>query len=225
MATWTSRKSPSGSLKQEPKPTSLSCGVPACRHRSLLHLSRCPSQVQCFRGSGHNISPLVPYASVAPPNEFELGITVEFEEARGVPPRKSAPLDNPAGGRVHDNLVTPSPTPEPLVLAYETICSRNPLRIQPLSLLPSSKDAVDLFVYRIERELGSLAAALGGLDAIVFTAGNGEHAAKIRKPVPAPAWPEEPHVQGRIDGHSGGALRNAKASRAALSRSRIKPNP
>ena len=113
-----------------------------------------------------------------------MGITVEFEEARGVPPRKSAPLDNPAGGRVHDNLVTPSPTPEPLVLAYETICSRNPLRIQPLSLLPSSKDAVDLFVYRIERELGSLAAALGGLDAIVFTAGNGEHAAKIRKPVP-----------------------------------------
>jgi hypothetical protein len=32
---------------------------------------------------------------------------------------------------------------------------------------------------------------------------------------------KKPHVQGRIDGHSGGALRNAKASRAALSRSRI----
>jgi len=45
---------------------------------------------------------------------------------------------------------------------------------------PSAKQAVDLFVYRIGRELGSLAAALGGLDALVFTGGIGEHAAQIR---------------------------------------------
>jgi acetate kinase len=41
-------------------------------------------------------------------------------------------------------------------------------------------DAVDLFVYRITREMGSLAAALGGLDVLVFTAGIGEHAAPVR---------------------------------------------
>jgi acetate kinase len=35
-------------------------------------------------------------------------------------------------------------------------------------------------VYRIGRELGSLVAALGGLDAVVFTAGIGEHADAIR---------------------------------------------
>ncbi len=46
-----------------------------------------------------------------------------------------------------------------------------------------AKLAIDLFVYRIGRELGSLAAALGGLDAIVFTAGIGEHAAPIREGV------------------------------------------
>jgi acetate kinase len=40
--------------------------------------------------------------------------------------------------------------------------------------------AIDLFVYRAARELGSLAAALGGIDAIVFTAGIGENAAPIR---------------------------------------------
>jgi acetate kinase len=45
---------------------------------------------------------------------------------------------------------------------------------------PGAKLAVELFVYRIGRELGSLAAALGGLDAIVFTAGIGERAAPIR---------------------------------------------
>jgi acetate kinase len=45
---------------------------------------------------------------------------------------------------------------------------------------PRAKQAVDLFVYRIGRELGSLAAALGGLDALVFTGGIGENAAEIR---------------------------------------------
>lgn len=41
-------------------------------------------------------------------------------------------------------------------------------------------EAIELFVYRIARELGSLAAALGGLDALVFTGGIGEHAPSIR---------------------------------------------
>jgi acetate kinase len=45
---------------------------------------------------------------------------------------------------------------------------------------PEAAEAVDLFVYRIGRELGSLAAALGGLDALVFTAGIGEHAPEVR---------------------------------------------
>ena len=48
---------------------------------------------------------------------------------------------------------------------------------------PRAKLAVDLFVYRIGRELGSLAAAMGGLDALVFTAGIGEHAVPVRERV------------------------------------------
>ena len=48
---------------------------------------------------------------------------------------------------------------------------------------PRSKLAVDLFTYRIGRELGSLAAALGGLDALVFTGGIGERAVAIRERV------------------------------------------
>ncbi len=50
-------------------------------------------------------------------------------------------------------------------------------------------EAVDLFVYRIACEIGALAAALGGLDALVFTAGIGEHAPAIRARVSrACAW-------------------------------------
>jgi acetate kinase len=45
---------------------------------------------------------------------------------------------------------------------------------------PRAAEAIDLFVYRIGRELGSLTAALGGLDALVFTGGIGEHGAAIR---------------------------------------------
>ncbi|HMK34616.1 MAG TPA: acetate/propionate family kinase [Desulfomonilaceae bacterium] len=46
-----------------------------------------------------------------------------------------------------------------------------------------AKLAVDFFLYRIRRELGSLTAALGGLDAIVFTAGIGENSPIIRSRV------------------------------------------
>jgi acetate kinase len=46
---------------------------------------------------------------------------------------------------------------------------------------PRAKIAIDLYCYRIRRELGSLAAALGGLDAIVFTGGIGENSAAIRE--------------------------------------------
>jgi len=48
---------------------------------------------------------------------------------------------------------------------------------------PHAKEAIDLYVYRIGRELGSLVAALGGLDAIVFTAGIGENSAVLRERV------------------------------------------
>jgi acetate kinase len=48
---------------------------------------------------------------------------------------------------------------------------------------PAARFAVDLFVYRIGRELGSMAAALGGLDALVFTGGIGEHAIPVRERV------------------------------------------
>ena len=54
---------------------------------------------------------------------------------------------------------------------------------------PRARLAIELFTYRIGRELGSLAAATQGLDALVFTAGIGEHAAANRERVcRAAAW-------------------------------------
>ena len=48
---------------------------------------------------------------------------------------------------------------------------------------PEAKEAIDLYCFRIVREIGSLAAAIGGIDALVFTGGIGEHAAEIRRRV------------------------------------------
>lgn len=48
---------------------------------------------------------------------------------------------------------------------------------------PHAKEAIELFVYRIVKEIGALASSLGGLDALVFSAGIGEHAAPIRAAV------------------------------------------
>lgn len=54
---------------------------------------------------------------------------------------------------------------------------------------PHAAEAVDLFVYRAGREIGSLAAALGGLDTLVFTAGIGENSPLIREKIcEAAAW-------------------------------------
>ena len=55
------------------------------------------------------------------------------------------------------------------------------------TLLASSdvraQEAIDLFVFRIVREIGALTSSLGGLDGLVFSAGIGEHAAPIRAAV------------------------------------------
>ena len=49
--------------------------------------------------------------------------------------------------------------------------------------------AVDYFVYRAAKEIGALTAALGGLDALVFTAGIGENSPEIRKRIcESSAW-------------------------------------
>jgi len=54
---------------------------------------------------------------------------------------------------------------------------------------PRAQLAVDYFVQRTAREIGGLAAMLGGLDGLVFTAGIGEHAAEVRaRIVEASAW-------------------------------------
>jgi acetate kinase len=54
---------------------------------------------------------------------------------------------------------------------------------------PMARLAVDYFVYRAAKEIGALAAVLGGFDGLVFTAGIGENSAEIRKRIcEASAW-------------------------------------
>jgi acetate kinase len=54
---------------------------------------------------------------------------------------------------------------------------------------PSARLAVDYFVYRAAREIGALAAVLGGIDGLVFTAGIGENSAEVRSRIcEASAW-------------------------------------
>jgi len=48
---------------------------------------------------------------------------------------------------------------------------------------PRAAEAIDYFVFRIRRELGAMAAVLGGLDTVVFTGGIGENAVSIRQKV------------------------------------------
>ena len=52
---------------------------------------------------------------------------------------------------------------------------------------PRARDAIDLFVFRVVREIGAMTASMGGCDGLVFTAGIGENAPEIRRLVDAPA--------------------------------------
>lgn len=56
----------------------------------------------------------------------------------------------------------------------------NDMRVLLESEAPAARLAVDYFVYRAAKEIGAMAAALGGLDALVFTAGIGENSPAIR---------------------------------------------
>ena len=51
------------------------------------------------------------------------------------------------------------------------------------SVEPAARDAIDLYVHRIVREIGALSAVMGGLEGLVFTGGVGENAAQIRAAV------------------------------------------
>jgi acetate kinase len=54
---------------------------------------------------------------------------------------------------------------------------------------PAARLAVDYFVYRIAKEIGALAAVLGGIDGLVLTAGIGQNSAEIRRRIcEASAW-------------------------------------
>lgn len=54
---------------------------------------------------------------------------------------------------------------------------------------PHAAEAIDLFVYRLAGQIGELAAALGGIEALIFTAGIGENSPNIRRRVCAAcAW-------------------------------------
>jgi acetate kinase len=61
--------------------------------------------------------------------------------------------------------------------------SASDMRTLLASADPRARLAIDLFVYRVLREIGALVAVLGGLDALVFTGGIGENSAEIRAAV------------------------------------------
>ena len=59
----------------------------------------------------------------------------------------------------------------------------NDMRTLEQAEQPEAAQAIEYFTTRIRREIGSMAALLGGLDALVFCGGIGEHAAKLRSQV------------------------------------------
>lgn len=56
-------------------------------------------------------------------------------------------------------------------------------RVLAASTAPAAREALDLFALRVSREVTAIATTLGGLDALVFTAGIGEHQSSVREAI------------------------------------------
>jgi acetate kinase len=89
----------------------------------------------------------------------------------------------------------------------------NDMRELTASTAPSARLAVEYFVYRAVKEIGALAAVLGGIDGLVFTAGIGENSPEIRRRIcEGSAW-----LGLEVDG----AANDARSARISRARSRV----
>ena len=117
-----------------------------------------------------------------------VATTMGFTAADGLPMgTRSGSLDPGVMLYLMDELAMDARSIETLIYQQSGLLGMSgvssDMRTLQTSADPAARAAIDLFVYRIGRELGSLAAALRGLDAIVFTAGIGEHSASLRERV------------------------------------------
>jgi len=69
------------------------------------------------------------------------------------------------------------------VYGARRVADGHPLRRARPGCRAPPEFAVEVFCYRVARHIASLAAALGGLDGLVFTAGVGENAAPVRSAI------------------------------------------
>ena len=117
-----------------------------------------------------------------------VATTMGFTAADGLPMgTRSGSLDPGVMLYLMDELAMDARAIEKLIYQQSGLLgvsgTSSDMRTLQASADPAAKAAIDLFIYRIGRELGSLAAALRGLDAIVFTGGIGEHSASVRERV------------------------------------------
>lgn len=117
-----------------------------------------------------------------------IATTMGFTPADGLPMgTRCGSLDPGALIYLMDELEMDARQIERLIYQQSGLLGLSEISSDMRVLLESSdhraRFAIDLFVYRIGREVGSLAAALGGLDALVLTGGIGEHSPRIRERV------------------------------------------
>ena len=131
-------------------------------------------------GNGSSMCALVGGRSVAS--------TMGFTAVDGLPMgTRSGSLDPGVILYLMDELGMDARAIEDLIYKQSGLLGVSGISSDMRALLASDNErarfAVELFVYRSSREIGSLAAAAGGIDALVFTAGIGEHAPSIRESV------------------------------------------
>jgi acetate kinase len=135
----------------------------------IAHLGNGASMVAVQGGVGVDttmgFTPAGGLAMGTRPGDLDPGVLLYLLEEKGLSPPEMGELINRQSG---------------LLGVSETSADMRDLLAREVDD-PRAADAVALFCYQAKKFLGALAAALGGLDTLVFTGGIGEHAATVRE--------------------------------------------
>src|SRR5947207_3369425 len=114
-------------------------------------------------------------------------LRVDSELAGVCRARRRLEFSEPSAGKEYDEANMDTPDIEKLIHQQSGLLGvsgiSSDMRTLLASVAPDAKAAVDLYVYRISRELESLMVGFEGLEAIVFTAGIGENSEVLGKRV------------------------------------------
>jgi len=134
----------------------------------IAHLGNGASMAAVLNGRPHDttmgFTPAGGFMMGTRPGDLDPGVILYLLEEKGYDAARLSELVNQKSG----------------LLGVSGLSSDVKTLLDARATNPDAAMAIEMFCYQIRKAIGALAAALGGLDTLIFTGGIGEHAAAVR---------------------------------------------